>query len=58
VLRFANPLPEYFNNLRRRVHRGLCLHATPASTRCSPRSCGELRSGPAAPLRYAEKGAP
>jgi hypothetical protein len=31
MLRFTNPLPEYFNNLRRHVHRGLCLHARPAS---------------------------
>ena len=44
MLRFTNPLPEYFNNLRRHVHTGLCLHARPASTRCSPRS-GSVRNG-------------
>jgi hypothetical protein len=44
MLRFANPLPEYFNNLRRNAHRGLCLHAKLASTRCSPRF-GSVRNG-------------
>jgi hypothetical protein len=38
ILRFANPLPEYLNNLRRHVHRGPCPHVKPASTQCSPRS--------------------